>query len=331
MPKPIQEQVVVITGASSGIGRATALEFARGGAKVVCAARNEEALGTLVDEINRGGGEALAVPTDVAEAPQVHALAERAVGQYGRIHTWVNNAGVTAYGRVEEMTDEEFERVIRVNLLGQIFGARAALPHLRASGDGVLIGIGSVESYRAVPLQAPYVASKFGVRGFYDTLRMELVDEGAPVAVTVILPASINTPLFQHAWSKLGVVPRVLPPVYPPEEVAHAIVRAAQQPTREVPVGGSALGFLLGQRLSPALTDAALTVGRAAFRRQRTDRPDDGEDNLDRPMPGPGRVRGDQPGPRLEYSPFTRLVGHLPRPGEVLTGVLAARRRAKND
>ncbi len=161
-----------------------------------------------------------------------------------------------------------------------------------------------------MPLQAPYVASKFGVRGFYDTLRMELADEGAPVAVTLILPASINTPLFQHARSKLGVVPRVPPPVYPPEEVAHALVRAAQQPTREVPVGGGALGFLLGQRFSPALTDAALTTGRLGFRGQRTNRPDDGVDNLDAPAPGPGRVRGDQP---------ARISSTAPSPGSSVT------------
>lgn len=292
MPKPLVEQVVVIVGASSGIGRATAIAFAGRGARVVAAARSDDALTSLVEEITTSGGDALAVPTDVSEPGQLRALADAAVARFGSIDTWVNAAAVSVYGRVEDISDEEYEQVLRVNLLGQIYGAKAALPHLRSSGGGALIGIGSIESYRAVPLHAPYTVSKFGVRAFYDVLRLELVEEGSPIAVTTILPASIDTPFFEHARSHLPQQPKPPGPVYAAEAVATAIVRAAERPTREIPVGGSTMGFLLGQRLSPALTDAVMSVGGLLSRAQQSDRPDDGQDNLDAPMPGTGRTGG---------------------------------------
>ncbi|MGK5680629.1 SDR family oxidoreductase [Actinoplanes sp. URMC 104] len=328
MPKPVSEQVVVIVGASTGIGRAAALAFAAKGAKVVCAARSAEALDTLVEQITKDGGMAVAAPTDVADPGQVRALAHLAEQHFGRIDTWVNNAAVGVWGRVEEITDEEFDRVMRVNFLGHVHGIHAAMPALRKAGGGVMIGVASVEGVRSVPLHAPYTASKFALRALYDTLRMELAQEGAPIAVSTILPASIDTPFFEHARSKLGAMPKPPPPVYAPEIVADTIVYAAEHPRREIPVGGAAAVFILGQRLSPALTDALFSIRRLGVGLQRTDRPDNGVDNLDAPMDGPGQVHGSFPGRVLQHSLFTQLIGRRPRPGELLTAALARLRPA---
>ncbi|GIF14972.1 SDR family oxidoreductase [Actinoplanes teichomyceticus] len=329
MPRPISEQVVVITGASSGIGRAAALAFAARGARVVCAARGAPALDTLVARIHADGGSAVAVPTDVADPRAVRALAEAAERRYGRIDTWVNNAAVGVWGRVEDITDAEFDRVMRVNFLGQVHGAHAALPALRRAGGGVLIGVVSAEGACAVPLQGPYVASKFAARAFYDSLRAELALEGAPVAVTAILPASIDTPFFEHARSKLGAMAKPPPPVYAPEIVADTLVYAAAHPRREIPVGGAAAGLMLGQRLAPALTDALLSIRRVGAGTQRAGRPDSGVDNLDGPVAEPGRVNGGHPGRVLRHSPFTTLIGRRRRPGEIVMAALSRARRQR--
>jgi NAD(P)-dependent dehydrogenase (short-subunit alcohol dehydrogenase family) len=309
----------------SGIGRATALRFAKDGAALTCAARSEDALWSLVEEIEAAGGRAQAVPTDVADAGAVLELARRTEDRYGHIDTWVSAAAVSVWGTVEDITAEEFDRLMRVNFLGQVHGVKAALPALRRAGGGVIIGISSVEGVRAVPLHAPYVASKMALRGFYHTLRMDLAAERAPIAVTTILPASIDTPFFEHARSKLeGHMPKPPPPVYAADVVAAAIVRAATHPTREVPVGGSAVGYL-GQRLNPALTDALLSLRSVQRAALQADRPDSGNDNVDAPVPGTGRVSGALPPKRvLQHSRFTALLGHIRRPGELL-GSLASK------
>lgn len=321
-PRPVADQSVVVLGASSGIGRATALEFARRGCpRVVVASRGTEALDTLVAELTALGAEAVSVPTDITDEAAVTALARAAEERFGRIDTWVSVTGVGIYGTVEDISVDEFRRVMEVNFLGHVSAAKAAVPALRRAGAGVLIGVGSVEGYRAVPVHGPYAASKFALRAFYDTLRMELAEAGDPVEVTTILPAGIATPFFEHSRSKLGAMPKPPPPVYAPELVAEAIVRAAEHPRREVPVGDAALGFIAGQRFSPALTDVVLSLtGRAL---QTTDRPDDGTDILDTPTPGPGRVRGEFADDVVESSPVTRAAGAIVRPGELL---LRARR-----
>ncbi|GAB2594064.1 short-chain dehydrogenase [Paractinoplanes abujensis] len=331
MPRPISEQVVVITGASTGIGRATAFAFAERGAKVACAARNQEALDVLAAQIHLKGGTAIAVPTDVSDPVAVRALADTAEQHFGRLDTWVNNAAVSVWGRVEDITDAEFDRVMRVNFLGQVHGVHAAMPALRRSGGGTIIGVASVEGVRAVPLHGPYTASKFALRAFYDCLRMEMAQEGTPIAVTTVLPASIDTPFFEHARSKLGAMVKPPPPVYAPELVADTIVYAATHPRREIPVGGAAVGFLLGQRLSPALTDALMSIRRLGVETQRTSRPDNGTDNVDNPIDGPGQVHGSYPGRVLRHSMFTRLLGRRTRPGEVVTSVLRNLRRTPDE
>jgi NAD(P)-dependent dehydrogenase (short-subunit alcohol dehydrogenase family) len=319
MGKAVADQVVVIVGASSGIGRATALEFARRGADVACAARNEAALSSLVDEITGAGGTAMAVPTDVADPRAVRHLAEAVEARFGRIDTWVNNAGVAVWGRVEDISDEEFDRVVRVNFLGHVHGVHACLGPLRRAGGGVIIGVSSMEGVRAVPMHAPYTASKWALRGFYDCLRMELMESDDAIAVTTILPGPIATPFFEHARSKIGAMPKPPPPTYAPEVVARAIVRASVRPTREVPVGGPALAFFAAQRISPALSDAVMSRRRVAVDAQKADRADNGTDNLDSPPDEPGRVRGSYAGRVLEHSAFTALLGQRPRPTELLS------------
>jgi NAD(P)-dependent dehydrogenase (short-subunit alcohol dehydrogenase family) len=321
-PRPLSEQAVVVLGASSGIGRAAALEFAgRGVRQIAVASRGVEALDTLVVDLTAAGADAVAVPTDITDEAAVTALARTAEERFGRIDTWVTVPGVGIWGAVQDITLDEFRRVMEVNFIGHVAAAQIAVPALQRAGAGVLIGIGSVEGYRSMPFHAPYSASKFALRAFYDALRMELAEAGSPVSVTSILPAGIGTPFFEHARTKLGAMPKPPPPVYAPELVAQAIVRAAEHPRREIPVGDAALGFLAGQRFSPALTDAFLSL--TGRRLQTTDRPDDGTDILDSPTPGPGAVRGAFADRLLTTSPITRAAAAMVRPGEVL---LKARR-----
>jgi short-subunit dehydrogenase len=332
LARDVAEQVVVITGASSGIGRDTALEFGRRGAKLVLAARNREALDTLVGEVQRIGGDALAVPVDVADYRQVTELAARAVQRFGRIDTWVNNASVSTYGTVEQMDVEEIRRVIEVNLLGEIHGMKVALPHLRATG-GTIINVSSALGKRAVALQAAYCAAKHGVVAFGEALRLELRHANVPVSVVDVLPSSINTPLFEHARAKIGVLPRPIAPVYEPRVVAEAIVEAAQRPVREVFAGFAGRLFAAAQRLSPAMVDWYLLGPGRVVDGQKTDRPDDGRDNLFQPTLGPGRTTGQFGYGSKSMSLYTRWFGLHPERGRLAVGLtlvagLAALRRA---
>lgn len=324
MVKPIADQVVVITGASSGIGRKTAQRMARHGASLVLAARNGDALQEAVYEVERLGGQAIAIPTDVSDPEQVKRLAERAIDTFGRIDTWANNAGVGVYGTLEQQSLDELRRVIEVDLLGVMFGSRVALPYLRQTG-GTLINVSSVTGKRAVPLQAAYSAAKHGVVGFNDALRMELEHDQAGVTVTTILPYGIDTPFFNHARSKLGALPRPTPPVYEPEAVAEAILWAAEHPTREIVVGGAAKATLLLQRLSPVLADRLLMTGGMGFKTQISDRPDDGADNLFAPMQDAYRVRGEFGAETLTGNGYTRTFEfHPARQRLAIAGMLLA-------
>ena len=321
MVRPVGDQVVVVTGASSGIGRETALEFGRRGAKVVVAARNKEALDTLVAEVERLGGEAVAVPTDVSDHRQVGELAARAAQRFGRIDTWVNNAAVSTYGTVEEMSVEEIHRVIEVNLLGEIHGMKAALPHLRSTG-GTIINVSSTLGKRAVALQAAYCAAKHGVVAFGEALRLELRHAKVPVAVVDVLPSSINTPLFEHARSKIGVTPQPIPPVYEPRVVADAIVRAAEEPVRQVFAGFAGSMLATAQRISPALVDWYLLGPGRVVDNQMTDRPDNGTDNVDQASRGPGRTTGQFGQRSKSTSLYTQWFG--PHPARVRLAIGAA-------
>ena len=285
--KPVGEQVVVLMGASSGIGRETAVRFARKGAKVVASARGEEGLDSLVQEIRDEGGEAIAVPADTSEFEQVKAVADRAVQEYGRLDTWVHLAAVGLFATFEQTTPEEIARVIDVNLMGQVYGAMAALPHIKREGRGALIHISSVEAKRSFPFHSAYGASKHGIDGFLEALRVELRHEGWPIGVTQVMPATINTPFFDKGRTKLGVKPVGVPPIYEPETVANMILYAAENPARDLVSGGAAQALILNQRLSPRILDAILTT-RVGFSSQKTEEPrsEDDPDNLYAPING---------------------------------------------
>ena len=307
--KPLNQQIMVVMGASSGIGRATALGFAARGATVVCSARDEAGLTTLVEEIRARGGKAMALVADVADPAQMVRVAAFTAKELGRIDTWVHVAAVTVYARFEDTTPAEFARVIEVNLLGQIHGALAALPHLRRAGRGALICVSSVEGQISLPFQSAYAASKHGVIGFLDSLRIELAGEGVPISVTNIMPSGINTPLFEKALTRLGVEPRPTPPVYAPELVSRAILHAACTPRRDLVVGGAGFAILLAQRLSPALADAVLRSP-AGVESQLTNRPKSPEarNNLFERSPSDlARVEGIYGAEVVKNSLFTRI------------------------
>jgi NAD(P)-dependent dehydrogenase (short-subunit alcohol dehydrogenase family) len=291
--KPISEQVVVLMGASSGIGRQAALDFAKRGARVVVAARGEEGLASLIEEIRSAGGEARAFAADTSDFHQVKSLADRAAEIYGRIDTWVHCAAVSIYATFEQTTAEEFRRIVDVNLNGQAYGAMAALPHLRNAGGGALIHISSVEARRGLPFQSAYAASKHGITGFLESLRLELKQEGVPISVTEIIPSAINTPLFNKARTKLGVKPMGLQPIYQPQLVADAILYAAEHPIRDFVVGGAGKAMKMTQELLPGLADQILL--RIGFEGQKTDeaKPETAPDNLYAPMRGYNQVQGD--------------------------------------
>jgi NAD(P)-dependent dehydrogenase (short-subunit alcohol dehydrogenase family) len=291
--KPIEQQVVAVVGASSGIGRETALEFAKRRAKVVVAARTESGLASLVSEINSLGGEAIAVRADVAEFEQVKNIAEKTVERFGRIDTWVHAAATAVIAPFDRVTPEEFKRVIDVNLMGQVYGAMAALPYLRQQGQGALIHITSVEAHRSLPLQSSYSASKHGVEGFLDSLRVELQHEGVPISVTNIMPSVINTPFYNKAKTKIGYKPTGVPPYYHPNLVAKAILYAAEHPTRDAIVGDVGRFLDLLQKVSPALTDTLLNLVAVEGQKTHKTKFESDPHNLYEPIEGYSTVTGD--------------------------------------
>lgn len=256
--KKLGEQVVVITGASSGIGLVTAREAARRGAKLVVAARAEDALRRLVEEITSQGGEAVHVVADVGRQDDVRRIAETALERFGRIDTWVNNAGVSIYGKIMDTPFEDMRRLYETNFWGVVYGSVVAAEHLRQRG-GALINVGSVLSDRAIPVQGVYSSSKHAVKGFTDALRMELEEEGAPVSVTLIKPSTIDTPYTKHAKNLLeDKEPSLPPPVYAPETVAEAILHCAETPERDVYVGGGGKALSVMGKYAPRLSDKVM-------------------------------------------------------------------------
>ncbi|AYD65759.1 MAG TPA: KR domain-containing protein [Achromobacter sp.] len=301
--KALRDQVIVITGAGSGIGAATARMAAKQGAKVVLAGRQEEALTRVADDIVQAGGAAITVVADVGVAEDHDRILEQAVQHYGRVDTWVNNAGVSIFGTLEQVPVEDQRKLFDTVYWGVVYGSMAAVRHLKQSG-GALINVGSEVSDRAVPLQGAYSAAKHAVKGFTDALRMELRESQAPVSVTLIKPASVATGFAAHARNYMDVQPNLPPPVYAADTVAEAILHAAQYPTRDLHVGSASRAIsALGQNM-PTLADRMTSW---LFRHQRGDMPaGGGSDSL---YEGGGEHPSTPLHPR-RHSVYTQLAMH---------------------
>ncbi len=320
--KPVRDQVIVITGASSGIGLATAKEAARRGARVVLNSRDEADLTRAVDEVRAEGAEAAYDVGDVGDFRAMQRLAETAVREFGGFDTWVNNAGAAIYGPIEDVTLDDARRLFETNYWGVVHGSLVAMAHLKqrvqqdGAWGGALINMGSILSETGYPLQGHYVASKHAVKGFTDSLRLELEKEGAPISVTLIEPAAIDTPYPEHARNYLGVEPKLQPPVYAPEVVADAILECADHTHRTLRVGGGAKIYSVMEKVAPGLADKQKMT---AFEQQRTAEPARDDDTLWAPRPGDGRVHGNYPGHVMRSSAYTAMAK---RPGATAGTIL---------
>ncbi len=308
---------MVITGASSGIGLATARAAAAQGAKLVLASRNSEVLATVVHEIKAAGGQAIHVVADVAKREEVQRIADEAIKWFGGIDTWVNNAGISIYGRLKEVNDDDHRRLFETNFWGVVHGSLIAVGHLKKRG-GALINVGSVASDVSFPLQGMYSASKHAVMGFTDALRIELEEEGAAVSVTLIKPAAIDTPFPQHAKNYMEKEPKLPPPVYAPEEAAYAILHAAAHPEREVYVGGGGKAMSSLNKHAPKLMDW-MNASFMSKIQQREEAAFTPQDALYSAGEG-GQIKGLQPGYVMKKSIYTR--GSL-NPGKAALAIAA--------
>lgn len=254
----IAGQIVVITGASAGVGRAAARAFAREGAKVALLARDAAGLESTRAEIEAIGGEAKVFPLDVADAAAVNEAADQCEAEFGPISIWVNNAMATVFSPVAELTPEEIRRVTEVTYLGYVYGTLAALRHMRSRDRGVILQVGSSLAYRGIPLQAAYCGAKHAIRGFTDSLRAELLHEGSNIRITAVHLPAINTPQFDWARTKMDKRPRPVAPVYTAQGAGRAVVHAARNPRREYWVGSNTPLTIAANMLFPGLLDRYL-------------------------------------------------------------------------
>ena len=330
--KPIHQQVIVITGASSGIGLVTARKAAARGARLVLTARSQDALEQLTSELRNQGCEAIHAAGDVANPDDMLRVADAAIERFGGFDTWVNNAGISVYGRLDQVPLEDKRRVFDTNFWGVVHGCRAALRHLRSRG-GALINIGSTLSDRAIPLQGIYCASKHAVKGYTDALRMELEDEGVPISVTLIKPSSIDTPYKEHAKNYLEVEPSNPPPVYAPQAVADAILHCASRPERDVFIGAGGKMLAWMGNVAPRLTDRYME--RVMFSQQRSGNAKDRDQHRGLYEPsGTLEERGYYEGHVAESSVYTKAKLHPIATGAIVASAaglvltaLATRRR----
>lgn len=311
--KPLDQQTIVITGGSSGIGLATARMAAGRGANVVIIARNEEGLARAAEQIRGAGERCDTISADVGDRAAVKAAVETVIQRHGGFDTWVSNAGVGIYATLEELSDADHRQLFETNYWGVVHCATEALPHLKQRG-GALITTGSIASQMPSPVLSSYTASKYAVKGYIDSLRLELIHEKAPVSVTLIQPAGINTPFSEHALNTMEGRTKVPPPAYSPDIVARAICRAAEHPTRDMIVGGAGRAMALFSRLFPDLADQvfARAFFATALDKKRPRRRDDG--GFERGG-GMGEVYGEQAMRRtslytaLRSNPLTAMAG----------------------
>ncbi|MBF9239561.1 SDR family oxidoreductase [Hymenobacter sp. BT683] len=316
--KNLQDQIMVITGASSGIGLVTARMAAREGARLVLAARTEDALRQLADEINQAGGQAIYVVADVSQQADVQRISRAAIERFGGFDTWVNDAGVSIYGKVEDMPIDDMRKLFDTNVWGLIYGSLEAAKHLKMRG-GAIVNIGSILSETTAILQTIYSASKHAVKGFTDGLRMELEMDGAPVAVSLVKPAAIDTPYTLNAKNYMDREPQHAPPAYAPDLVAEAILHCAENGQREVTVGGGGKMINAMSHYAPSLTDKFMEkVFSKQTKSNRPARPrsDNGLDHANARL----KERGNYPGHAHETSIYTTATTHPLVAAAVLAG-----------
>jgi NADP-dependent 3-hydroxy acid dehydrogenase YdfG len=299
--------IVVITGASAGVGRATAVAFARRGYNVGLIARGHDGLEGARHDVEAAGGRALVLPVDVADADSVFAAAEQVVSEWGQIDVWINAAMATIFAPVNDIKPDEFRRVTEVTYLGQVYGTMAALQHMRQSNRGTIVQVGSALSYRAIPLQSAYCGAKFAIRGFTDALRSELKHDKSRVRLTMVQLPAVNTPQFDWARSRLPKRLQPVPPIFQPAAIAREIFRAAREAPRELWIGRSALKAIIGTMLLPRLGDRILAHegydGQMTAEPAAPDRPD----NLFQPVSGDPGPRG-----RFDDESSNKVIGFNP-------------------
>lgn len=277
-------EVVVITGASAGVGRATAHRFARDGAHIALLARGSDGLEVAAEEVRKLGGQALPIPVDVSDAEAVEAAAERVEQELGPIDIWINDAMATIFAPVHEISPAEFRRSTEVTYLGTVYGTMAALKRMRERNRGTIVQVGSALAYRAIPLQAPYCGAKFAIRGFTDSLRVELMHAKSDIHITMVQLSAFNTPQFQWGRTKLPRRPQPVPPIFQPEVAAKGIHWAAHHRRRELRVGFPAVKAIVGNKLFPHLADLDLVKLGYGGQMGKLPVPDDRPDNLFEPV-----------------------------------------------
>ena len=285
-------EVVVITGASAGVGRATARNFARHGARIALLARGTDGLEAAQREVQELGGTAIVIPVDVANAEQVEAAAARVEIDLGKIDIWINNAMTSVFSPIKEMTPEEFRRVTEVTYLGCVYGTLAALKRMLPRDRGVIVQVGSALAYRGIPLQSAYCAAKHAVQGFCDSLRCELLHDQSCVRLTMVQLPALNTPQFGWVKSRLPRKAQPVPPIFQPEVAAEAIYFAAHNPRREFYVGAPSVGVIVANKFVPGLLDHYLA--RSGYDSQQYDGAEDPNrpNNLWQPVPGDHGAHG---------------------------------------
>lgn len=317
--KKLKRQTIVITGASSGIGYVTARMAANRGARVVVAARSERGLRRLTDEIRSRGGSCVAVTADVGNMDDIEHISEAATRHFGGVDTWVNNAGVSIYGKTEDVPVEDMRRLYETNFWGTVYGSLVAAREMKTGRGGAIINIGSTLSDRAIPLQGIYCSSKHAVKGFTDSLRMELEADGAPISVTLIKPGAIATPYIDHAKNYMDREPSVPPPVYAPEVVAKAILHCAENPVRDMFAGGGGKAISVSGQYAPKLTDKVMERVLPAMQKKNQPARANRRDGLYEAS-GEGKARGSYEGHVAESSLYTGAAMHPVAAGALIVG-----------